>query len=105
MHAIATADERNEIARLQSILVHVVFDRLYWIRKIKPIVAALPRFDQSHKDVQSITFWRAALSHHQALNLLQGSLIITTSLDRFDIHGSPVRCSARQSRHTDDASR
>ena len=48
MYTIATADEGNEIARLKSVLVHVIFDRLHWIWEIKWIVVAFPGLDESN---------------------------------------------------------
>jgi hypothetical protein len=70
MDAVATADEGNEIARLKSLLVHMVFDCLNWVGKPEWIVLALPCLDQCHQHIEAIALRRAALRPHQALNAL-----------------------------------
>jgi len=70
MDAIAIADEGNKIARLKSVLVHMVFDCLNWIGKTERVVPAFPCLDQRHEYIEAIALWRAALCHHQVLNAL-----------------------------------
>jgi hypothetical protein len=36
VHAIAATDERDEIARLKPILLHVIFDRFYRVCVLRP---------------------------------------------------------------------
>jgi hypothetical protein len=67
--AIAAADEGNKVAWLQSVLVHVVFDRLHRVRRVDRVVPAFPRLDQSYQHVEVIALWLAALRRHQAFDL------------------------------------
>jgi len=62
MDAVAAADEGNKVARLKSVLIHVVFDRFHRIGKVERIVPALPRFDQRHQDIEVIALGRAAFA-------------------------------------------
>jgi hypothetical protein len=70
MDAITIPDEGNEIARLKSLLVHMVFDRLNWVGKTEWVVLALPCLDQRHQNIEPVAFQRAAFRPHQALNVL-----------------------------------
>ena len=45
MDAIAAADEGNEVARLKSVLVQMVFDRFHRVREVHRVVPALPCLD------------------------------------------------------------
>jgi tRNA(fMet)-specific endonuclease VapC len=70
VHPVAAADEGNEVARLKSVLVHMVFDRLHRVREVHRVVPALPCLDQGHQHIEAIALWRAALRGHQAFDLL-----------------------------------
>ncbi len=54
VNAVATADKRNEVARLQSALLHVIPNGLHRVRKIKPVMLALPRLNQRNQHVEPI---------------------------------------------------
>ena len=70
MDAVTTTDEGNKIARLKSLLVHMVFDYLNWVGKTEWVVLAFPGLDQRHQYIEAIAFRRAAFRRHQALNVL-----------------------------------
>src|SRR5580692_6034746 len=70
VHAVTTANEGNEVARLQPILIHMVLDRLH----------------QRDKHVEAITLGRVALRDHQALDLFEDVAVITLGLDWRDLH-------------------
>ena len=54
MDTVTAANERNEIARFKSVLIHMVFDRLYWVGKVERIVSALPCLNQRHQHIEAI---------------------------------------------------
>jgi hypothetical protein len=93
MHAIAAADERNEIARRKPILVHVILDRLDGVRKIEWIMSALPGLNQRDEHVEAIPLGRVALRHHQSLDFRKGTPVVALRLDWYDVHGwRPSNC-------------
>ena len=59
MDAVTTTDEGNKIARLKSLLVHMVFDCLNWVGKTERVVLAFPCLDQRHQYIQAIALRRA----------------------------------------------
>ena len=87
VNAIAAADKGNEIARLQSTLLHVVSDRLHRVRQIEPVMLAFPCFDQRNQYIEPIALGRIAPGIHQSLNLLENAAIVAVGFDRRDIHG------------------
>jgi hypothetical protein len=58
----ATADEGNKIARLASVLVHMVFDCLNRFGKPERIVLAFPCLDQRHQHIEAVALRRAAFT-------------------------------------------
>jgi hypothetical protein len=90
VHAIAAADERDEVARLKPILLHVIFDRFYRIWKVEWIMFPLPGLDQRSQNIKSIAFGGVAFRHHQALDFLEDAAVIALSFDRFDVHDFAV---------------
>ena len=61
VHAIAAADEGDEVARLKPISVHVILDRFHRVRKVERIMFPLARLDQRDQHVESIAFGGVAL--------------------------------------------
>src|SRR5271170_5736419 len=61
MDAIAASDEGNEVTRLKSVLVHMVFDRLRRVGEV-PAGVALPRLDQGHQHIEAIALRRCRAS-------------------------------------------
>src|SRR5674476_1186040 len=86
VHAVPTADEGNEVARLQPILIHMVLDRLHRVGKIHRIMLPLPRLHQRDKHVEAITLRCVALRDHQALDLFEDLAVITLALDWRNVH-------------------
>ena len=54
VHAITAADKRDEVARLQSALLHVVSDRLYRVRQVQPVMLPFPSLDQRNQYIEPI---------------------------------------------------
>src|ERR1700722_927351 len=81
VHAVAIADEGNEVARLQPILIHMVLDRLDRVWKIHWIMLPLPRLHQGDERVEAITLRRVAFRDHQALDLFEDLAVIALALD------------------------
>jgi hypothetical protein len=86
VHAIAAADERDEVARLKPILLHVIFYRFYRVWKIERIMFPLPGLDQRDQNVKAIAFGGIVLRHHQALDFFEDAAVIALGFDRFDVH-------------------
>jgi hypothetical protein len=91
VHAVATADEGNEVTWRKAILVHVIFDRLHRVRQVERIMFALPCLDQRDQHIESIAFGRVALRHHEALDFLENATVIALGFDRCDFHGTTLQ--------------
>src|ERR1041384_1201895 len=105
IHTIAAADEWNEIAWLETLLVHMEFDRLDWIGKIQGIVLLLPGLDQRDQDVETIPLGSVALRGHQSFDFLEGTTIAAMVSDWFYFHGVCLKSFARRSCRTVGACR
>src|SRR5437016_14572666 len=57
MDSIPAADIRDQVARLQRVLVHMILDRFDRVRKVQRVVLALEGLHQRSKHVNAITFW------------------------------------------------
>src|SRR5439155_23774206 len=88
VHAVTTADEGNEVARLQPILIHVVFNCLHRVWKIHMIMLALPRLHQRDKHVKAITLRGVALRDHKALDLFEDLAVIALALVWRNFHAT-----------------
>jgi hypothetical protein len=54
MDPIAAAHERDQVARRQSLLLHVVFDGRNRVGQVKRIVLGFPSLDQGDENIESI---------------------------------------------------
>ena len=86
VHAISAADKRNEVARLQSALLHVVSNCFHRVRQVERIVLPLPCFHQRDQYIKPIAFRRIPPGIHQSFDLLENAAIVTIGFDRSDIH-------------------
>jgi hypothetical protein len=87
VHAIAAADEGNEIAGLKTALLHMIPDRLNGVGKVEWKALAFPGLHQRHEHVQAIPLGRMCLApmysaagHGASTNVPSTAFSISASL-------------------------
>ena len=86
MDPISASDKRNEVARLQSALLHVISDGLHRVRQIQSVMLAFPGLDQRDQYVEPIACGELRRAFIKPFDLLENSAIVAMRLDRCDIH-------------------